>query len=1299
MAVSLYDTAWLSMVKKWAGGETQDWLSPESFQYILDTQDLDGGWHSTSFPIDGILSTLAALLALCKHVAPSEDLARDKREQLYHRRNRAIYYLDETLAQWDVTSTTSPGFEILVPKLLELLSAEGIDFNFAGLLTLHDLRARSSTHFDPAALYAVARSSTAQYLEAFIGDIDFNKMSQHKISGSIMASPAATSAYLIHGAIWDDDCEEYLRHLLTLKPDGQHGAVPSQYPTTVFEVTECLCALTSSGLSAEQLGSDLLSDFADFLEACLAIDGGTCGSAPYMESDADSTAKVISTLCQLGRTPSPHGMIIRFEMRDSFKTLTHERRPQLRTNCLVLKALLDLARKGYEHNVQINKAANFIIDEWGTINGEIYDSSNLARNYPLMLLADALCSLLDYWNMGTASTPESNAVQERLDVCLYQVLIRTLQAQNPDGSWGWSTTCENTAFAVLTLTKLAAFTSAPRVRIQLTQAVDSAKEFLESHYTGTKPEYLWCGKTIGASKKITEAYVLAALEAYPTKSAVKPVETRYDMSLSRMAIQTKYFARQAWFTMMSEWQIQACLVESHLFLPRLRGLQQFIFPADKCPQSQYFEVIPFMWLAANEFYRRMIGPEYLYQMMALTILNRQFNSYVKDHVVETFNGCLFEVEDVIHHVFDQLQMGDSKGLTPISVSHGTSRTSTSTTATTATNELYSVFGRFVDCIINNRYVKLASDGDQATLVSELFAFMRSQIYNLANQAESPQLRRTFTGEKVHEARTHHGYTFAFLTCIVGNQRILAGTEKQIDFLESPEQKYLADAMCHHMSTVDSLASKAPTSPSPSRQLSPPMHSRSRFGSHQRAHNSSVSSFSTATSSSVSAGRVSPASFMSSNSSVPAISPLSDHFSGRLNKEPPQAAEDVYQNLRLLNHERRCLEVCIQDLVAAGINQRTASIIGLYSDIGELSAQIFNDPNVGSYYQPNGVNEIIEQVEAFQLSEYRPLKSARRGSVSRARANLSLEPARPKHITIHKKAASFDETTSRADVAVMPLSPKSQPPPTPNTSLTSTQPITESRLPSSAPAHMSNFDFNFPPAMAPLQAARSRSPSNSSLEMSRIQEVMTKLGEGELKRTKRHTPVVHDTAPHLKAERKLQEARARQASLGATALSIHNVSTHNGGQALKRISSTPALSRIESNATRKAKARLQTQRSIRDQLDRELEHDRQLRNHERKVRALKNSITFPTPCTEAAAPSLSAPPTPRLVKKKKATTQKVRFQIDEKEQRRLQAQGWIKAPSAESVTIFLDMESDAGDARRSRLTRGRKASGPKLKLPF
>jgi hypothetical protein len=236
MSPSIYDTAWVSMVSK----TTTDgitWVFPESFQYILDTQMPDGGWESYSSQVDGILNTAASLMALIKHAS-----ARFHRHpsivptDIDSRISSAKGSLSSQLCVWDIKSCNHVGVEILVPALVVMLENEGVELEFPSKQNLMEINREKLHKFRPEWIYASPQTSLHS-LEAFVGKIDFDRVSHHKTNGSLMGSPASTAVYLMNTTVWDFESECYLRNVISEGTGDGNGSVPCAFPTTLFELT------------------------------------------------------------------------------------------------------------------------------------------------------------------------------------------------------------------------------------------------------------------------------------------------------------------------------------------------------------------------------------------------------------------------------------------------------------------------------------------------------------------------------------------------------------------------------------------------------------------------------------------------------------------------------------------------------------------------------------------------------------------------------------------------------------------------------------------------------------------------------------------------------------------------------------------------------------------------------------------------------------------------------------------------------------------------------------------------------
>ena len=236
MSVAIYDTAWVAMISKIVDGRCQ-WLYPSSFQHLVHSQAADGGWGQEGLEIDAILNTMAALLALKRHHLNPGSQNDAGVDNLDVRIIRATSFLQSKLESWNVEAADHVGFEILVPTLLRLLADEGINFEFAGQKALARLNSQKLEHFDFEILYGSSPTTLLHSLEAFAGQIDFDKLIHRLHFDSMMASPSSTAAYLIYATQWDDRAEEYIRLALASGLGKQSGAVPSAFPSTIFELT------------------------------------------------------------------------------------------------------------------------------------------------------------------------------------------------------------------------------------------------------------------------------------------------------------------------------------------------------------------------------------------------------------------------------------------------------------------------------------------------------------------------------------------------------------------------------------------------------------------------------------------------------------------------------------------------------------------------------------------------------------------------------------------------------------------------------------------------------------------------------------------------------------------------------------------------------------------------------------------------------------------------------------------------------------------------------------------------------
>lgn len=732
-------------------------------------------------------------------------------------------------------------------------------------------------------------------------------------------------------------------------------------------------------------------------------------------------------------------------------------------------------------------------------------------------MAKTFMRLIWLWEQGFIPVPDDLSIRNKVIISLFQALRRTLQSQNTDGSWGSGRRCETTAYSVITLTKLASLSSAPRVRMQCILAIENGRDYLTKNYLPfSEPELVWMGKTTSGSQSVHQAYILAAMQALVPKQQSGPtIESHFEISTAKVAIQTKYYCRQAWFVNTPEWSIQASLIEGHLFLPQIRDLRYAVFPSDNVADDERFDYTPFMWISANNIGKRHIGAEYLYQLMILSVLNRQFEEYMVNVLAEDFAGCMFEIEDIIQSIFQELELYSKDQCFSAGNSSDASRTSTATTISNVRLVLY----RFISHVLNHPYVLTASIHDQAQLICELKSFLLSRVSQLSSHghAEGGQSAKAPTDQ------TPHPYTFAFLTCIVGNQGLVPSVGPRKNFFETPEQQFLAADLIRHVSILSFMSShvedqKTTASPRRAKERS------SSFGGSQRSFNRSVSATSTA-SSYYSEDGFSPVSPVSSVSSASIGSPNASKSawqeSSPLLQTTPAASEDLSQMTRLLRHERRSLKLCLESLAEAGVSRLTANVLRLFVGFAELSEHIYSDPNAGSYVQPTTANEVIEQACILSPPPLSSNRDHQKGSVAAARAAINLPPSElgPK---FRPQGIAEGVTIPPETIPPLPVRNSSR---TPSFDQGDDRTLMPTRNGSPVSAVVVERDWSW---NRPIMPKRRR--SRASAEVSRIERIMNdidsiKLGSAQRPENQRRTSSEHDVAwvqqkPKIDAQKRL-----------------------------------------------------------------------------------------------------------------------------------------------------------------------------------
>ncbi|KAI0203005.1 Copalyl diphosphate synthase [Astrocystis sublimbata] len=807
MSVAAYDTAWVAMVTKVVDGQKQ-WLFPECFEYILSAQSEEGGWTiGYGAQIDGILNTAAPLLALKRHQAEPLQLQHDAQD-IANRIEKATSSLQKQLAAWDVSTTEHVGFEIIVPAMLEYLEKEdsSLLFEFASKKPLMKINNAKLSRFRPEFLYGPRRFTALHSLESFIGKLDFDKVKHHRVHGSMLGSPSSTAAYMMHSSEWDDESEEYIKHVLQHAAGRGSGAVPSAFPSTHFEITWMLSTLLRAGFTQADLESPELTQMLDILSRSFEAEKGTLGFAPFFEADVDDTAKTISSLNMLGRPVSPNSLIEVFEAETHFRTYAGERDPSPTANCNALLALLHQPDVSL-FSSQILKVATFLVDFWWQADGKIVDKWNTCYLYPSVLIVEAFVDILNLIEQDKLPGLFDENLQSRLAVALFQACFRPLLDQLEDGSW--NNNIEETAYGVLILSEARRVTFFNDLRQPLDQAIERGVAYIKS--IEERPlNYIWIEKVSYASRLLTDSYVLGALKAAssaPSTSATIGSSLWQNVNTSVLDKHVKLFSKAELFSPHPEWELKGSMIEAVLLKPLLLKRRLEVFQRQGMQEDKYFDLIPLFWTSPNNRARTFASASFIYEVSLLSMLTYQVDEFMEASAAPAFQGRMPELRQLINTVFPEEE--PANGANGHANGHSNGHSNGKATAS-AQEEVLATLKGFKKYCLEHPIVAKASAADQKLLARELRTYILAQVQQ---EEDSARFREQREAGKPGSGSTNTFYNWArstgadnvsgpfawaYIGCLL-SATLTSGGGK--DVFPTAGEKYMASDVYRHLATM------------------------------------------------------------------------------------------------------------------------------------------------------------------------------------------------------------------------------------------------------------------------------------------------------------------------------------------------------------------------------------------------------------------------------------------------------------------------------------------------------------------
>ena len=445
----------------------------------------------------------------------------------------------------------------------------------------------------------------------------------------------------------------------------------------------------------------------------------------------------------------------------------------------------------------------------------------------MMLLSGAMIRLLELYDRGVLELPAA-LLQDQVPVVLTQIVNRTLLTQSSTGAWGANGSPEATAYGILTLAALVTLPWFAPLRDQVDFAMQEGQKFLlNAQGDWDKPQLLWIEKVTYGSRRLSEAYCLAAMmpSMFPYAWSDRTINF-VDVSGNFISRFSKLISSLRNFESEPLWRLKASAIEGHAFLPLLRSARTDILPCQKGAKNEYLDLIPCTWVLINNHKKLFLQARILWDMMVLTVCNFRVDEYMETVVAKFGNGTTLElvkaairtlcVPDKTNGVQSRKRPHEDS----VRITDNTNQSSEDNT-TNETSDLASfkgIIGHYIHAMLDYPRLQQASSSDRMRFRSELQTFLLSHTAQIEDNArfsaQDPQSQSStaiFVSTRLSYYEWVHTtgadsvscpFSFAFFTCLLGSS--LRSSRQPADCFSSIQQSYLARDLCGHLAVMSRL---------------------------------------------------------------------------------------------------------------------------------------------------------------------------------------------------------------------------------------------------------------------------------------------------------------------------------------------------------------------------------------------------------------------------------------------------------------------------------------------------------------
>ena len=424
-----------------------------------------------------------------------------------------------------------------------------------------------------------------------------------------------------------------------------------------------------------------------------------------------------------------------------------------------------------------------------------------------MLFVQSFAEIHRLSDNGSSERFSSRTVQERAPVAIVQILAKILSTQNNNGSWGPLDCAETTAYALLALLEIVTLPYTQLLRTEIQYAVAKGREALSMTLDTIAGYPLWVGKVAYGSDTLSEAFSLAAMKkSFVEQCYGERISVAMQMQTQKCLRFVKYFSGLNHLSNESYAMIKASILEASFYRSALKVRRTDIFPQTSAKEKdKYLEYIPIMWILAGTCYGVSLPPEYLLDMMVLSMFIFLTDEYMESKVAQLSKEELF----AFRRSMDVLSPDEVASRSEISqaVSGQTEYLYSAESGSDRLTEAIAVFSAFAKAVMNYPRVVDASETDKLELRAETRNYLLYHVHQLednarlAQQVHQPGMNTKFATPRtsyqtwVHTIGAGHisgPFAFAFFACSMGGS--LRGGA---DCFSHVKQKLMAHKMNAH----------------------------------------------------------------------------------------------------------------------------------------------------------------------------------------------------------------------------------------------------------------------------------------------------------------------------------------------------------------------------------------------------------------------------------------------------------------------------------------------------------------------